>query len=410
MSSFTTHLRHIIMTIHLLFDLDDTLLDSNIEALIPVYFQKLTAHLADLVPPDRMLQELTRSTMTMYRNTRPDQTLEEVFSAAFYPPLGTSREALAERIEQFYDEIFPTLQPLTRPRPEAIELVEWAFSQGWTLSVATDPLFPRKAILHRLRWAGLPPETYPFRLISDFETFHFAKATVAFFPEFLGHLGWDGESPVLMIGDSIERDVIPARQAGIPVFWLRTEGQTAPEAEGIPQGTLTDLRRFLETLKASPPKPDSACPVALLAALQAGPALLHHCTRITPPAKWSVRPAQDQWALTEIICHLRDVDTEVNLPRIESVLREENPILTGQDTDLWAEQRQYIQEDGATAFGEFVSARIRLLERLKSLPPHAWERPARHTIFGPTHLRELVGFMVQHDQAHIQQAREAIAS
>ncbi len=34
------------MSLHLLLDLDDTLLDSNIEALIPVYFQKLTAHLS----------------------------------------------------------------------------------------------------------------------------------------------------------------------------------------------------------------------------------------------------------------------------------------------------------------------------------------------------------------------------
>ncbi|PWH15017.1 MAG: hypothetical protein DDG60_06740 [Anaerolineae bacterium] len=398
------------MTFHLLFDLDDTLLDSNIESLVPVYFQKLAAHLADLVPPDRMLSELMRSTMTMYRNLRPDQTLEDVFSAEFYAPLGISREALADRIEQFYDEIFPTLQSLTRPRPEAIALVEWALSRGWQVSVATDPLFPRKAILHRLRWAGLPPESYPFRLISDFQTFHFAKASVSYFAEFLGQLGWDGEAPVLMVGDSIERDVVPARQAGIPVFWLRSAGQSAPEAEGIPQGTLSDLRKFLETVDISTLKAEISSPSALLAALHATPALVHHLTRILPLNYWTVRPASESWALTEILCHLRDVETEVNLARVEAVLSAENPILSGQDTDPWAEQRHYREQDGRAAFQAFLAARTQLTERLKPLTLQEWERPARHTILGPTHLRELVSFMVEHDRIHFRQGQQTIAA
>ncbi len=396
------------MTFHLLFDLDDTLLDSNIESLVPIYFQKLAAHLADFVPPQQMLQELMRSTMAMYRSTRVDQTLEQVFSEQFYPPLGTTREAVADQIEQFYDEIFPTLQPLTQPRPEAISLVEWALSRGWDVSVATDPLFPRKAILHRLRWAELAPETYPFRLVSDFQTFHFAKASVAYFGEFLGHLGWNGESPLLMVGDSIERDVIPARQAGIPVFWLKTNGQSSPDAEGIPQGTLSDLRAFLETTDVSALKADFSSPSALVAALHAAPALMHHLTRITPPEKWHRRPAPGEWALNEILCHLRDVDAEVNLLRVEAVLGGENPVVAGQNTDPWAEERRYIEQDGALAFQQFVTARARLVERLKILSLQEWDRPARHTIFGPTHLRELAGFMVEHDRAHFRQARAAV--
>jgi FMN phosphatase YigB (HAD superfamily) len=398
------------MTFHLLFDLDDTLLDSNIESLVPVYFQKLAAHLADIVPPGQMLPELMRSTMAMYRNSRVDQTLEEVFSAEFYPALGTTRETMADQIEQFYDEIFPSLQPLTRPRPEAISLVDWALSRGWDISVATDPLFPRKAILHRLRWAQLAPENYPYRLISDFQTFHFAKASVSYFEEFLGHLGWDGESPLLMVGDSIERDVIPARQAGIPVFWLKSDGQVSPDAEGIPQGTLSDLRTFLETTDISALKADFSSPAALVAALHAAPALLHHLTRLTPPEKWAIRPAPGEWAFNEILCHLRDVEAEVNLPRVEAVLGGENPVVAGQNTDPWAEERRYIAQDGGQAFREFVAARARLVEKLKALSPQDWERPARHTIFGPTHLRELAGFMVEHDRAHFKQAREAVSA
>jgi hypothetical protein len=210
-----------------------------------------------------------------------------------------------------------------------------------------------------------------------------------------------------MVGDNIERDVSPAKQAGVPVFWLKSAGQSAPEADGIPQGNLADLRRYLET-EDTPTKVDFSSPSALVAALQAAPAFFHHLTRTVHPDKWALRPAEREWSLTEIMCHLRDVDAEVNLPRVEAVLSEVNPLIAGQDTDPWAEERQYIQQDGAAAFRDYVLSRRKFVEELKALSPQDWERPARHTIFGPTQLRELVGFMSEHDRSHILQARDAV--
>jgi phosphoglycolate phosphatase-like HAD superfamily hydrolase len=127
------------MTFNLLLDLDDTLLDSNIDALIPVYFQKLAAHMANAVPPEKFIRELARGTQVMYASTRMDRTLEQVFSENFYPALDLPQADLAAAIDKFYDDVFPTLEPLTKSRPEAIALVEWAFSQGWNVAVATDP-------------------------------------------------------------------------------------------------------------------------------------------------------------------------------------------------------------------------------------------------------------------------------
>ena len=178
------------MTFSLLLDLDDTLLDTNIDAFLSAYFKKLAAHMAQRVPPEQFINALLRSTQIMYGSKRIDFTLEQVFSENFYPALGLPQAELAAAIDKFYDDVFPLLEPLTKPRPAAVALVEWAFAQGWNVAIATDPLFPRKAILHRLRWAGLAPEKYPFTLISDFQTFHFAKASLAYYPEFLARMGW----------------------------------------------------------------------------------------------------------------------------------------------------------------------------------------------------------------------------
>jgi hypothetical protein len=74
------------------------------------------------------------------------------------------------------------------------------------------------------------------------------------------------------------------------------------------------------------------------------------------------------------------------------------------DTDRWAEERNYIQQDGRSALHRFMYDRIKLLSLLEGLTPAEWQRPARHAIFGPTTLQELVGFIVGHDRLHVRQA------
>ncbi|MBM2847261.1 MAG: hypothetical protein HW418_203, partial [Anaerolineales bacterium] len=55
---------------------------------------------------------------------------------------------------------------------------------------------------------------------------------------------------------------------------------------------------------------------------------------------------------------------------------------------------------------DFVAARKQTTDFLRRLPGSAWNRPARHAIFGPTHLAEIVGWMLGHDRLHLEQLRE----
>ncbi|MBA4379396.1 MAG: HAD family hydrolase, partial [Anaerolinea sp.] len=174
------------MPITLLLDLDDTLLETRTETFFPAYLQALSGALSHLAPPEAMLPALMSGTKRMLANLDPALTLRDVFDACFYPKVGMQREALQPAIDDFYDEVFPTLGSLTKVLPEAVRLVDWAFAQGHRVAIATNPLFPRTATEHRLRWAGLPPEKYPFALISSYESFHFAKESIAYFAELMG--------------------------------------------------------------------------------------------------------------------------------------------------------------------------------------------------------------------------------
>ena len=389
------------MPITLLLDLDDTLLNTNMDAFIPAYFQALSGALADQIAPEVMLPALMGGTKAMLVNQDPARTLREVFDAHFYPRLGLDRSVLQGRIDRFYDEVFPGLGSLTTPIPEAVRLVDWAFEQGQRIVIATNPVFPLKAIQHRLRWAGLPPEKYPFTLVTSYENMHFTKEMVAYYPEILAQLGWP-DDPVVMVGDDIEREVKPTRAVGMPVFLVRKPGEGAAEPTGVPQGSLESFRGWLEKTDPETLKVSFESSPALLATLRSSPAALATLTASLPPEAWTQPPAPAEWCLTEIVCHLRDVERDVNLARIRRILAEENPFLAGEVTDEWVKERHCADQDGPQAMKDFTAARKGALRLLDSLDAE-WSRPARHAIFGPTTLQELTGFVAGHDRAHIQQ-------
>ena len=174
----------------LLLDLDETLLDSNIDVLVPAYLKKLAGFLASRAEPQQLIRELLVGRGLMFENQRPDLILEDVFNQHFFPALGIDPVELQPEMERFYRDVFPSLKEICAPRPDAIEMVECAFARGWRVVIATNPVFPCQTIEHRLRWANLAPEKYPFALITSMETSHFSKSVPAYYSEIMGHLGW----------------------------------------------------------------------------------------------------------------------------------------------------------------------------------------------------------------------------
>lgn len=396
------------MSLTLLLDLDDTLLDSNMNDFIPAYFQALSGFLAEQAPPEVMLPALIAGTRKMMANTDPSRTLQQVFDAEFFPKIGQAREVLQPRIDQFYDEVFPTLQHLTRPRPGAVELVDWALAQGYHVSIATNPLFPLKAIQHRMRWAGLPPEQYPFQVVSSYETFHFTKPNPAYLAEVLAKMQWP-EGPVLFVGDDLERDMPAARDLDLPFYWVNADGSALPDdASLVGRGSITDLRRWLETRVLSTLEPAFSTPGALLAFLLSTPAALFGLAAQARRPVLKRRPAPNEWSVGEILCHLRDSEGEVYLPRLRRVLEEDEPFIPAGNTDAWAEERAYREQDGQQALHDFTAIRLQTLALLRGLNEAQWGRKARHAVFGPTNLQELVRFMAEHDRLHIRQAYAAL--
>lgn len=393
------------MSLTLLLDLDDTLLQNDIDVFLPHYLKALSLHLADQFEGDVLIQKLLAATQQMVRNRDPRFTAEEAFDKAFYPALNTSKQELNTALVQFYSDVFPSLQTLTQPRPAAQNLVKAAFDRGYQVVVATNPLFPSTAIHQRLEWAGLSPREYPFALITTYETMHFTKPSIAYYAEILGQLGWP-DQPAVMVGNSLSDDIQPATALGLPTYYLtsapaRSNGDARMEMQGGLEGVLPWLEEVETSLNSVPV---IRTPAALVGVLRSTPAAFDSITRgYHTREDWGYRPAAGEWSATQIACHLRDVDAEVNLPRFEKISRGENPFLPGVNSDLWANERGYAQSDGVAALQQFMQAREQILQLLERLDENGWNQPARHAIFGPTTLLELVSFTVTHDRNHLQQ-------
>jgi FMN phosphatase YigB (HAD superfamily) len=411
--NYVTHYRLFslenLVTLTLLVDLDNTLLGNNMETFIPAYLKALGEHLSDHISPEKMVSAMLSATQQMMDNTSIHATLKEAFDPDFYPPLRLVEPEIREYIDRFYQEKFPNLKILTQFRSEAADFISSAVRRGYHIGIATNPLFPRTAITQRLAWAGLPQEEFPFTLIPSYETFHFAKPNPAYFAEFLGILGWP-EGQVLMVGNDPDHDIRGAQEMGIPAYWVSNRADQyptdQPEPDGV--GSLGEVLPWIDSLPSQTLEPDYNIPTAMIATLRGSPAALNTTLSKIPTEAWPWRPAQKAWGLTEIICHLRDVEAEINLPRLRKILQVDNPFIPGVDSDSWADQRDYLRQDGEAAFEDFLDAREETLDILDNLNEAGWSRPIRHAIFGPTHLREMVRIMAGHERLHGRQIHEVI--
>lgn len=168
-------------------------------------------------------------------------------------------------------------------------------------------------------------------------------------------------------------------------------------------GMLPDLQAWIDSVPEKILEPNTDNSDSYLYTLRATPAAVETIIQGKAEKFLKEKPKANEWCITEVICHLRDVDKEINLPRIKCLITEDNPFLPGVDSDQWAIERDYFHQDGRKALNDFMINRIELLDLLGQLKPEDWNRTARHAIFGPTNLKELVSISAGHDRLHIHQ-------
>lgn len=224
-----------------LFDLDGTLLDVRVDAFLKRYFAALKATVGPRYPGTDLLEAVLASTGVMQRPH--EGTNREAFYQDFLTRTGVDLDEDWAVFEDFYRDVFPTLGEGYGPNAGAVEAIEAARELGLKVAVATQPIFPRAAIDHRLAWAGL--QHVEFDAVTTFEVMEACKPSPDYFRQVAEMIGCD-PSECLMVGDDREMDM-PASAVGMRTFYVGADVNAAADY----RGTLLDLPKTLERLARS---------------------------------------------------------------------------------------------------------------------------------------------------------------
>jgi len=221
----------------ILFDLDGTLLDINLDVFIPQYLKTLSAKVAHLIRPSKFISKLMIASQAIDKNDG-SKTNDALFAEIFFPSIGFPREEMEPYFDKYYSVDFPNLRQYAQEKPDAREVMEYIFSKGYDVVIATTPLLPETAITQRLEWAGVGDFSY--KLITTLDNSNYNKSDLRYYHQILEKIGHPAEA-CLMVGDE-DKDMAASR-LGMKTFLINSPQTNLDPTTPKPnyQGTLKDL-------------------------------------------------------------------------------------------------------------------------------------------------------------------------
>lgn len=229
-----------------LFDLDGTLLPMEMDDFMRAYFHQLCP-LVPEVAPERLTRAVLAGTAAMARNDG-SLTNREAFARVFTREAGLDFFAHEPRFIRYYETDFNRCARICRPTPLSRAIVDALRRKGYTVALATNPIFPAVATAGRLGWAGLSPAD--FALVTTYEDFRHAKPNPDYYRDVCARLAVRPEDCV-MIGNDVEEDG-GARDLGMEVL-LVSDHLYNPKAlptASYRLGSLGDVCAWAEALPA----------------------------------------------------------------------------------------------------------------------------------------------------------------
>lgn len=229
----------------ILFDLDGTMLPLNLDKFIQIYFAEMGKKFHDLIDAKTLARYIMTATEVMVNDT-DYRTNETVFMEKFGQLIQADLSVYQKRFNEFYDREFFEVKASIVDSPSMRESVSLLKDKGYDLIITTNPLFPEKAIHHRIRWAGFEPEDFIY--ITSYEKNHYCKPQLQFYQEVLEETG-KAPQQCLMVGNDVQEDLIAAK-IGIKTYLITDYliHRTQEPIKSTYQGNYTDFYQFVQGL------------------------------------------------------------------------------------------------------------------------------------------------------------------
>ena len=231
----------------ILFDLDGTLLPMQQDEFTTAYFNGLSKKLAPYgYEPKRLVGGVWQGTKAMVKNDGT-QTNEQVFWKEFASLFGEKVYYDTDKFNDFYETDFNNLKSYSGYNEQANKTIRALKEKGYTLVLASNPVFPMTAQKKRMSWAGVNPDD--FVLITSYENSHYCKPNPLYYKEIAEKIGVK-PSDCLMVGNDTTEDAASILM-GMD-FFLLTDCLLNKESKDISKfrrGSFVQLLNYMENLK-----------------------------------------------------------------------------------------------------------------------------------------------------------------
>lgn len=184
------------------FDFDGTLALLDEEKFLKDYFKSLGYFLK--IDHEELAKKMILIVEEITINADGLKSNYERFMEGFVKKFGGDAKEWEEIFKQFYESShFKRLSNYLLPNTRVISYMQEKKEEGCKIVLATNPIFPKIAIVERLKWIGLKDKD--FDLITSMEDFHYCKPDPRYFLEICSKISEKPEN-CIMIGDNDEMD------------------------------------------------------------------------------------------------------------------------------------------------------------------------------------------------------------
>lgn len=383
-------------------DLDNTLLHNPDRAFTIEYLRRIDYYFQEKLDAFQISKSVRASIPQIQTSLDFHKSNHSILLDICTEQLNIAPDKINNTLNDFYLTDYTQLKPCTQAVSGAMDLIQDLLARDYSIIIATNPIYPKIAVETRLKWAGLADILDVCEFITHSENMHFAKPNTAYYGELLARVGVEPDE-VLMVGDSLKNDILPAQTLGIHTYHV-TENDTDNNSSSLDSLRQKIREGWIETLVQKHLKADSIKP-QLYGNLGALFGLLdtvqHHY--------WDQHPDPNEWSILQILCHLVASEINIQRPRLQQILREDTPFLAN-PTPPAGSTAELCGHNGFKIAQEWVIERLKTIAFIDTLNSEDWNRPARHSIFGMTNLLEMAHFTAQHDRLHLTQLCQTIGN
>jgi hypothetical protein len=147
--------------------------------------------------------------------------------------------------------------------------------------------------------------------------------------------------------------------------------------------------------------------IAVIDALERAPRVVVPLVLEVSPPTLKRRPAPGRWSAHEHACHLAVVHS-LFFSRLDYMLATPQPVITPYDPAVADPDDYLLSLDLETSMRQYVDDRTRLVERLRALPPVAWDITAEHGEYSHYSVFIMFRHLALHDFLHAYRIEECL--